>query len=529
MAADRTSAIDVVAGVVVIIVKASRAASIRAAENRDFDDDTVVLATLSIVAADGTSATDVAAGVVVEGTGKAAVETIEPCLSLIPPTVRSQQDVSFVNQGAKLLLSLRFPIRAADFSCLRSSDFEFLIYYFTIMTLLEVITKASANLEPVSAQVDHPIILSADDIFLNLKPKLENPSATSLVNSVAGWEISQTDTQLIDTCKKFYVKLKRNLKDTNKFDKDEFIGILNPFLEKISENVLMPVGFDKSDSGYTRVLIEKIGFLMSRDVAGLVLEACVRLRIWELVEALILYGLVDHSGYSDLVMKLVAEKRSNLLSLCIKHSPDLGSSELLCFLKYFLCPHRDAYASMVSVRKEWESQALLAIEKARDEKLSRKKSRVAKEASILLMVAHDGFSASELCLHYLLASSNVDEMILSYSISKLNVKEMMSLIRYLGKWLKKFERFPQAGPCPEASCMLGLMACDWVPRLEVVVKCLGVMLDENFSSLVLHPEFHEELRSIEGVVGTLAVESRLCCSMATAIKNLGVDDECVQN
>ena len=181
---------------------------------------------------------------------------------------------------------------------------------------------------------------------------------------------------------------------------------------------------------------------------------------------------------------------------------------------------------MVSVRKEWESQALLAIEKASNEKLSRKKSR---EASILLMIAHDGFSASELCLHYLLASSNVDEMILSYSISKLNVKEMMSLIRYLGKWLKKFERFPQAGPCPEASCMLGLMACDWVPRVEVVVKCLGVMLDENFLSLVLHPEFHEELRSIEGVVGTLAIESRLCCSMATAIKNLGVDDECVQN
>ncbi|KAL5747406.1 hypothetical protein ACOSP7_024407 [Xanthoceras sorbifolium] len=396
------------------------------------------------------------------------------------------------------------------------------------MTLLEVITKASANLEPVSAQVDHPIILNADGIFLNLKPKLENPSAISLVNSVAGWEISQTDTELIDSCKKFYVKLKRKLKDTNKFDKDEFIGILNPFLEKISENVLTSLGVDKSDNRYTRVLIEKIGFLMGRDVAGLVLEACVSLRIWELVEALILNGLVDHSGYSDLAMKLVAEKRSDLLCLCIKHSPDFGSSELLCIFKYFLCPHKDAYASMVSVRKEWESQALLAIEKASDDKHSRKKLHVAKEASVLLMVAHDGFSASELCLHYLLASSNVDEMVLSSSISKLNVKEMMSLIRYLGKWLKKFERFPQAGPCPEASYMLGLKACDWIPRVEVVAKYLGLLLDENFSSLVLHPEFHEELRSIKGVVGNLAIESRFCCSMATAVKNLGVDDECVQ-
>ncbi|KAK0587966.1 hypothetical protein LWI29_032075 [Acer saccharum] len=106
---------------------------------------------------------------------------------------------------------------------------------------------------------------------------------------------------------------------------------------------------------------------------------------------------------------------------------------------------------------------------------------------------------------------------------------MMSLIRYLGKWLKKFERFPKAGPCPESSNMLGLEACDWVSRLEVVVKCLGVMLDENFSPLVLHPECHGELRSIEGVVGTLAFKSRLCCSMAAAINNLGVDVECVQN
>ncbi|KAI9173879.1 hypothetical protein LWI28_008023 [Acer negundo] len=44
---------------VVIIVGASSAASIMAAENRDFDNDTVVLATSSIVAADGTSTTDV--------------------------------------------------------------------------------------------------------------------------------------------------------------------------------------------------------------------------------------------------------------------------------------------------------------------------------------------------------------------------------------------------------------------------------------------------------------------------------------
>ncbi|KAH9649207.1 SWIM-type domain-containing protein [Citrus sinensis] len=189
-----------------------------------------------------------------------------------------------------------------------------------------------------------------------------------------------------------------------------FIGILNSYLEKISEKVGISTRIHRSDSGCTRGLIEKVGFLMGRDVVSLVLEACISLRIWELVETLIVHGLIG-------------------FVFVFKYSPDLGSSELLCILKYFLCPLKDAYGSMGSVRMEWESQVLLAIEKASDENPSRKKLCLAKEASILLMVAHDGFSVSELCLHYLLASSNIDEVMLSSAISNLNG---MSLIRYLG-------------------------------------------------------------------------------------------------
>ncbi|KAJ9163647.1 hypothetical protein P3X46_023294 [Hevea brasiliensis] len=141
------------------------------------------------------------------------------------------------------------------------------------------------------------------------------------------------------------------------------------------------------------------------------------------------------------------------------------------------------------------------------------------------MLAHDGFSTSELCLHYLLSSSNVDEVILSSSIGRLNGKEMMNLIRYPGKWLKKYEMFPQAGPCPKASSALRLKACNWVPKLEDIVKCLGLVLDENFSSLVLHPEFYEELKSIERLVGSLASEGKLCCAVANVIENLKTEAE----
>ncbi|PPR91308.1 hypothetical protein GOBAR_AA29365 [Gossypium barbadense] len=340
------------------------------------------------------------------------------------------------------------------------------------MTLLDVITKASASTEPHTSQADHPIVLNTDDIFFNLKPEVENPNPTSLVNPLTGWGISQTDAKFIDLSKKFYTKLNRNLKDIHNFNKEEFIGILNPFLEKIREKVL------------------------------------------------IFNGLVEHSCYPSLVVNIAAKKRSDLLCLCVKHARNLGSVELLCILKYFLCPPKDSNVSMVNVRKEWESQALLAIEKA---KLG-KKSRLAKEASILLMVAYDGFSDPELCLHYLLSSNNVDEVILSSLIGKLVGKELMNLIRYLGKWLKKYERFPQAIPCPKASSALGLKACDWVPKVEDVVKCLGFVLDENFSSLMLQPKFCEELKSIEGVVSSLAFEARFCCSMANVIEKLRAED-----
>ncbi|XP_052176718.1 uncharacterized protein LOC127791028 [Diospyros lotus] len=190
---------------------------------------------------------------------------------------------------------------------------------------------------------------------------------------------------------------------------------------------------------------------------------------------------------------------------------------------YFSSPPKVAYGSMLTVKNEWENQAISTYEKTMDKKLSVKTLKMAKEASILLMMAHDGFSVSELCLHYLIASSNLDEVILSACISKLNGLEMLSLIQYLGKWLKKYDRFPQAGPCPKAAEMLGLEACKWVPTLEDVLKFLGLVLDEHFSSLVLHPEFHEKLRSMEELVNSLSFEVRLSCSVANVIDCLRTD------
>lgn len=387
-------------------------------------------------------------------------------------------------------------------------------------SLLEAISNAVATSQDrVDSHSDYPFLLSQDGIFTNVKPKVESPDPGTLINPITGWEISGSDAELIKLGKSFSSKLKSKLKDTNRFDRGEFVSMLKQFLEKIGEKVGVT-----GENEEMKDLVEKTGVLMGRDVSGLVLKGCVRLEMWELVETLVSNSLVDHSLNGYLVSSLVEKQRSDLLCVVIKQASDLGASELLLILKYFLCPSKEAVSTMVKVREEWDSEALLAIEEVSKTEVPKKSKVVAEEASILLMVAHDGFLPSELCLHYLLASSDVDEVMFSSAVSKLNGNEMRSFVRYLSKWMKKYERFPQAGPCPKAASMLGLKLCDWVPKIEDVTKCLGVIIDENFSTLALHSDLHEELKAVERVADGLASESKLCCFVANVAERLRLGD-----
>ncbi|WJX39074.1 hypothetical protein P8452_26662 [Trifolium repens] len=399
-----------------------------------------------------------------------------------------------------------------------------ILFAISIMTLLELIKDASVNSKSLDLHSDYPVVLNPDPILPNLKSELKDESSSYPIKPVIGWEISQTDKEIIEINKKFIEELKTKFKSINNLEKDEFIGSLISYLENIRDKVGFSIEIgNSSGSVYCKILIDKLGSFVGKDVASLVLDGCVSLEIWDLVEALIVNGVIGNSCYSNLVAKLIKKKRSDLICLCCKHAFDLGSSEIFAILRYFLSPSKDAYNSMVSVKKEWENQATSAIEKASDGNLKLKNSLVAKEASILFMIAYDGFSAPELCLHYLIASPNLNNAMLSPAFNKLNGKELLNLIRYLAKWLKKYERFPQAGPCPKPSSSLGLKACNWIPKLEDVVKCLGLVLDENFSSLVLHSQFHDELRLIEGLVSCLTTEAKICNMVNVVIDKLKIE------
>ncbi|KAI3894775.1 hypothetical protein MKW92_030762 [Papaver armeniacum] len=176
----------------------------------------------------------------------------------------------------------------------------------------------------------------------------------------------------------------------------------------------------------------------------------------------------------------MTKQKSDLLCLCVKHVSDIQSDDFVSVFKYFLTPPKD-----------WENQANLAIESCSSRRND--KSLLAKEAS---RVTYALFAL------YLFASSNLDSLTLSYVLSRLSGTEMLSLIKYMGKWLKKYEKFPQANMCPKAGKKLGLNALS------------GLVLDEHFSKLVLYTEFQEELRFINGAVMSLASEARLCCSVS---------------
>ncbi|MCL7038878.1 hypothetical protein MKW94_001070 [Papaver nudicaule] len=201
-------------------------------------------------------------------------------------------------------------------------------------------------------------------------------------------------------------------------------------------------------------MLEKCGGFIGKDV----LETSLRLEIWEVLKTLVEKRVVC----KDLIENLVKKRRSDLLCLCITHVADIQSSDLVSLFKYFVmpiklwasnskpfgnewsginrrilgCPYNvGLIVSTMPLRERIGNQVNLAIDKIGEQQNDNQV--LAKEASILLMIAYDGFPSSEL-----------------------------------------------SAPCPKAAKRLGLEACDWVPELKSVVKYLGVVLDEHFSQIV---------------------------------------------
>ncbi|WOK93428.1 hypothetical protein Cni_G02125 [Canna indica] len=98
-------------------------------------------------------------------------------------------------------------------------------------------------------------------------------------------------------------------------------------------------------------MIEKMSFLISGEVVELIAKCCAVLEVWEVLETLLLEGLIRHLKSTKLVEKLVEKNQPELLCLLVKHVSDL-QSEFLAILKYLLAEAGDTiYASFIGTKQ----------------------------------------------------------------------------------------------------------------------------------------------------------------------------------
>jgi hypothetical protein len=394
------------------------------------------------------------------------------------------------------------------------------------MTLLDTIT-AAASASGISTTISDPgaipIVLNSDAIIpLLSKPTLGSSDPSSLITPVSNWDISDTDSKIIESTRALSETLSSHLQNPNSdrpLTQTQFLQLLSSFLTSVSDDVKV-----KTETFDPVELIGQRGFLLGPVVAHLIAETCISFGLWDVLEALIVNNLLKSMISSHLVEKLIDNKQSTLLCLFVKHVPDLCWSNLLNALRYFLSPIDDnCYIRMVDLRKEWEKEAILAMEKATNIDTPRKVKSLVKEAALVLMVSLDGFTSNEICLHYLFGSDISDSLVLGSAISRLDGSELTILVRYLVKWLEKYWNFPDATRIPKFgkyASVLGLKECTNVPSVGSILKAFGVVLDANFSYWVLNPDIREEIRKGENLVGMLASESGFCEQVSEVIQQL---------
>eukprot|EP01018_Ginkgo_biloba_P014656 Gb_10790 [translate_table: standard] len=413
------------------------------------------------------------------------------------------------------------------------------------MALIDVVRKATVDNKGLDFSTKCSITLNANLIVRSLIPigrqidettrgEPEEAGGAALIRRVSGWKITDTDDLLIQEETQLVRDLKNRLKTPKEFTPEGFLALLKPFLHKLQDQVGVSHG-DLESTDEASVL-NSLGPYLGRDLVNIITHCCVTLAFWKPLESLIPHGLLSWNSCGDLMQKLAESRRGDILCLCVKHMHDIRPSDLLLIIRYFLDTPFDRSISVI--KQEWKNEALLAIDiasKMRLRHLSKKSCQqpdvknqlwVSKLTSILLAMAVDGFSTTEMCLHYVVSSSP-DEIVLSSVICRLDTVEVLKLLQYLGKWLRKYTGYYVTGPSP-SSVTPGIKACKWVPSLGLILQWVSLVLDEHHSTLVLCSEFHDEIKSLEKLVKSFKDSVSVSCSLASVVELLK-SDACLPN
>ncbi|XP_039846731.1 uncharacterized protein LOC120706215 isoform X2 [Panicum virgatum] len=377
------------------------------------------------------------------------------------------------------------------------------------MTLLAAITSAAAS--PAAGAGAHPVVLTP-----GAAPPQPPPTSSGLPTPIppSAWTLAPADPAL-DQAASF---LAASLASCSSLPR--LRALLASFAPVLARSLSLP-----PPPPALPAAIRALAPYFPAALASLVASKAASLAEYDVVSALAEARRLPHPP-PDLVSTLAGDDRADLVCSVLRQAADLRSSEILAALRFFLSPGtRKAYDAMMRVKGRWKDAAVLAVQKCR-EKGPGQKTKVdaaARQAALLLMMGHDGFSSPEVCLHYLFASGNVDSVVLGAAMAELDGGEVVRLMRYLNKWIGKYRRFPEAQACPEAVGMLGLEQCDSVPSFGAVARALGVLLDNHFSHLVLSSEVREELMAAEVMVRELAVEAESSGPILDLLRRLQQD------
>eukprot|EP00249_Psilotum_nudum_P017880 c26533_g1_i1 orf=219-1526(+) len=317
----------------------------------------------------------------------------------------------------------------------------------------------------------------------------------------------------IEEEEKLSVELIRKIEQVEALSPKVFEELVRPYLEKtLSES-----------RAYSFVdLLKRAVPLLGRKLVNAFLQVCVVTGFWNGLLSLLESQSISGYAYPELVPKLVERNRAFLLSMWLTNVHDPRPSDLFLVLKFFLKDTRQSLKACTYVRKQWRQMALAAIKEAADEqrnevdlndgthtidyeKISDAKRTDSRQRSsekakddvvskaVLLSAAVDGFSSHEICLHYIVASGQ-DEAVLASIVSQLDTGELLRLLQYLTKWLKKYSALSihstvsKRGQGPR------------IPTLNQILQLITVILDEHYPTLVLSAGFHSELKELHCLI-----------------------------
>jgi hypothetical protein len=226
---------------------------------------------------------------------------------------------------------------------------------------------------------------TAAHLVLTPAPPPPAPTSSALPTPIPPtvWSIAPADPTLATAAASLAASL-----SASSLTAPRFRTLLASFLAALSPSLSLP-----PPSPNLPLAVRAAAPYLPTTLAALIASTASHLSDHDVVLALADARAIPHPQ-SDLLASLADAARPDLVCAVLRQAADLRASELLAALRCFLSPASDAaYDAMAAVKGRWKDAALLAVSKCKDKTTGKKENAAARQAALLLMMGHDGFTS----------------------------------------------------------------------------------------------------------------------------------------